>query len=148
MANTPEIVDLSPLVLAVAEARVRPGGVPGVIRGLFDAVHAALLAAGFGAVGRNRALYRREGAWIVVQAGRRFEGAFVGSAPVRVIALGPARAAHLRHVGPYEELGIAAEQLQGWVRDGCFSRTGLEREVYGHWREGAPPVVDLCIDIG
>jgi effector-binding domain-containing protein len=51
--------------------------------------------------------------------------------------------ARMLHVGPYERLGETHATLDAWCAENGHRLSGVRWEIYGHWRDDAPPEVDV-----
>ena len=136
MNHTFGIVDVQPVVLAVAETRLMSAEVPAKIRGLFDVVYAWLRTSNVRQVGHNYALYDQcTSESMRMQAGFPVSERFPDSEAVKCVELVAGSAAHARHTGPYSELHVAYSGLVAWCARAGHQTSGQPWEVYGDWHD-------------
>ncbi len=129
-----EIVETQPVTLAVAEAMVRQPEIPVRIVELFDVVYAWLRSKQLTQSGGNVAVYRfGETPGMEMQAG--VPGPFASEDAVKCVQLPRMKAAHSKHIGPYEQLPDVHAQLNAWCERQGLARGTLAWEAYGDWEQ-------------
>ena len=112
---------------------------------MLDAVHAACREAGL-RPGRNMMSYAGTSGDLDVEVGVLCaDNVVTTSAGANVVrsTLPGGLVARMLHVGPYERLGEAHAALDAWSAANGHRLSGVRWEIYGHWRDGAPPEVDV-----
>ena len=136
MSDTPELVKVDSVTLAVTEAFTKQSEIGARIQGLFDSIYAWLPESGIEQAGHNSALYDQFSAdGMRMRVGFPISKRFVDNREVRCIELSEGRAAHLTHRGAYSGLPAAHNRLLEWCRQHSFQLAGGSWEVYGDWSQ-------------
>jgi hypothetical protein len=131
-----KLVSVSPVILALTQEELPRSQISVRIRGMFDIVYRWLRDAPVRQAGHNYALYDQcSPRSLRVQVGFPVSERFVDTDLVKCVTLGPGRAAHAVHVGPYGDLHSTYALLHAWCSQHELSLTGQSWEVYGDWTE-------------
>ena len=140
-----EIAEVQLQSTLVVRARTTLAEFPGQWRPMLDAVHSACRAIGV-QPGRNLMLYAGLPDALDVEVGilcddDRAKAAAGGNVTASTLPGG--LVARTLHVGAYERLGETHAALDAWCTENGHRLSGVRWEIYGHWREGEPPDVDV-----
>jgi effector-binding domain-containing protein len=131
-----DIVEMPETVLASVRARVAWPELPRAIRAGLDRVWAFLRTAPVRPAGHNVCVYRAPAPdGIELEAGVQVSGPFEGAGGVACSATPSGRAAHIVHLGRYEDLGAASDALAEFCRARGAGVPVVVWEVYGDWAE-------------
>ena len=119
--------------MAVARATLPPGQISEHIIELFDRVYAFLRTAEVKQAGQNIALYLNN--VVDLEVGVPVTAPFEDTATVYCSSLPAGQAAHTVHYGPYSLSGGAHEAVIRWCKDRGLALTGINWEIYGHWKD-------------
>jgi effector-binding domain-containing protein len=121
-----EIREVPALPTATVRGHSAPADIPKTLGVLFDQFYAGFKGKG----GLNIALYSRLNAAgeFDIECGVQVESGGNSSTPA-------GRVATIVHVGPYERMKPAHEEIHRWVREHGHKLAGPSWEVYGHWNE-------------
>jgi effector-binding domain-containing protein len=134
-----DVVDVAATVLAVRDGTVTIAELSTTIPRLLGDVWAYIREAGDLDPGHNVVVYRGDPnvgpapIEVGVQVARRFEPP--PSSAVRCSELPAGRAAHAKHIGPYDAMAPAYTAIMVWARDGGHEFGGGSWEVYGDWTD-------------
>lgn len=131
-----DVVEVAPVLLAVAEAVVPRREIPARFRGLFDIAYGWLRTAEVRQAGHNYALYDHctEHA-LRVRVGFPVSAPFAHTESMQCVELPAGRAAHATHVGPYGLMQSTYGVLHAWCAREGLSLGGESWEVYGDWND-------------
>jgi effector-binding domain-containing protein len=138
-APSVDVVDVVPTVLAVRDGAATIAELSTTILRLLDDVWAFIREAGDLDPGHNVVVYRGDPSAgpapieVGVQVSRRFEPP--PSSAVRCSELPAGRAAHVKHIGPYDAMAPAYAAIAVWARDGGHEFARGSWEVYGDWTD-------------
>lgn len=142
MSYTVDIVDIQPVILAVAETHLLPAEVSSKIRGLFDIVYKWLPTSNVQQVGHNYAVYDQSaGSGMRMRAGFPVSERFPDSESVKCFELPAGRALHTSHTGPYSKLCDAYTALLDLCSREGQTTSGQSWEVYGDWHDDPSQLV-------
>ena len=142
MNYTFDIVDTEPVVLAIAQAQLVPSEVSSKILGLFDVVYTWLRTSNAKQVGHNYAVYDQfTKGGMRVRVGFPVSERFPDNELVKCIELEGGRAAHVKHIGPYNKLQAAYDGLTAWCAREGHKTSGESWEVYGDWHDDPSKLV-------
>ena len=127
-----DLVNVAPLLLALASEELPRSQIPVRIRALFDVVYAWRRDAPVRQAGHNYALYDRcTPQSLRVRVGFPVSGRFADTELVKCVELAPGRAAHAVHVGSYAHLQRTYAVLHAWCAQRALPVSDESWEVYG-----------------
>jgi effector-binding domain-containing protein len=141
MAHVVNVVTAAERPTAVIAATTTWQDFPALWRTLLDEVHAEVRWAGPGRKGRNVMLYRDDVPHVEVGV-ELDQTAEIAGRIVRS-ALPSGTVATTMHRGSYAELGSAHDAVRSWCAERGLDLAGPRWEVYGHWRDDAPPETEV-----
>ncbi len=142
MSYTFDIVDIEPVVLAVAQARFMRSEVSSKLLSLFDIAYSWLKTSSVKQAGHNYAIYDQCTAdQMRVQAGFPVSDHFPDCESVKCVQLKSGRAVHVKHIGPYGKLQAAYNGLHEWCAREGYKTSGESWEIYGDWNDDPSQLV-------
>jgi len=142
MNYTFDIVDTEAVVLAVAQEQLMRSEVSSKILGLFDIVYTWLRTSSVKQVGHNYAIYDQcTKDRMRARVGFPVSERFPDNELVQCIELESGRAAHVKHIGPYNKLQAAYDGLIAWCAREGHKTSGESWEVYGDWHDDPSKLV-------
>jgi effector-binding domain-containing protein len=139
---TVEVVRVEAQPTLVVRARIAPDEIATHGQRMLDTVH-ALVRRVEATPGRNVMRYRPHGDRLDFEVGVVDPGGVAPEGKVVRSALPGGRVARTLHVGPYEDLGATHAVLDAWCAEHGHRLSGVRWEIYGHWRDDAPPEVEV-----
>ncbi len=143
MSYEVHICSAIPQTLAVVRGRANASNIgTRITADLLPEVWKFLRATGVENSGLNIVVYHGEeaGGCFDSEAGLMIEagvitGPFVATPPVERSAIPSGLIARALHVGPYDQLPQPHFAVRQWCRENGLALTGLNWEIYGHWKE-------------
>jgi len=141
---TPHIVELPERQAAVIRIEGTTADLPALMGEAFELTSKAIEASGAEFAGEPFARYDALGERISAEAGFPYRGTLRQTERVYKSTLPGGRAVTTRHVGPYENLDVAWDRGQAWIREQGLTMTGTPWECYlTDPSEPGPPVTEI-----
>jgi effector-binding domain-containing protein len=142
-----DVVEIAPVLLALAGAVVPRREIPTRIRGLFDTAYGWLRTAEVRQAGHNYALYDQcSDEALRVRVGFPVSAPFPDTESIQCVELLAGRAAHATHVGAYGDIHSTYRELHTWCAREGLALSGESWEVYGDWKDDpAKLVTDIYV---
>lgn len=123
--------DIAPVDVVGTTYTVSPDSLAEVSRDAYHRLYAALTSNGVSPAGAPRMVYRamEDDAW-TVEACVPVAGVSAAPDGFELHRIRGGRAAVTRHVGPYDELGIAYREVESWIDANGLTSAGTPYDVY------------------
>ena len=135
-----------PRAIAAVRVRLPIRSVPAVFANYLNEVYAAARDGTIPLDGQNIFIYRDSGGpdgEVDVEFGVGVRAPFAPSGNVTYVDLPVGEVATTTHWGDYARLGDAHAAVIAWCRSQNRELAGPRWEIYGHWRDDAPPRTDV-----
>jgi effector-binding domain-containing protein len=144
----PVIVELAPRTAAVVRLETTVTRLPEDLAGAFELTAKAITTSGGTIAGPPILRYLEFGDAVVAEAGFPYAGPLVPGDRVYPITIAGGRAVTATHIGAYEDIAVAWEHAQGWIRERGLELRDPPWESYltGPDMPG-PPVTELVFPI-